>query len=268
MTALWSIGELAARTGLPVRTIRFYSDAGVVPEAERSEAGYRLYGPDALARLGLVRALRDLGVDLRTIRRVLEREVSVRDVAAAHAAAIDAQIRVLRGQQAVLQAVARRERDPQELQTMHRLAQLSDDERRRIIDDFLDHIFDGLDVDPAFVARMRSAQPALPDDPSPEQVDAWIELAELVQDAGLPRAHPRDVGGGRRAGAAGRATCVPSRSAPALRRLAASSRGRRRPRRSWRRCCPSSGRPTVRRSPTGSRPAPTRGRSATGSCWR
>jgi DNA-binding transcriptional MerR regulator len=182
MTALLSIGELSVRTGLPVRTIRFYSDRGVVPPAERSDAGYRLYGPDALARLGLVRALRDLGVDLATIRRVLEREIAVADVAAAHAAAIDAQIRVLRVQRAVLQAVARRGSDPQELQHMHRLAQLSDEERRRIVAEFLDHVFDGLDVDPAFVARMRSAMPSLPDDPSPEQVDAWIELAELVQD--------------------------------------------------------------------------------------
>ena len=66
---------------------------------------------------------------------------------------------------------------------MHRLAQLSDDERRRIVADFLDHVFDGLEIDPAFEARMRSAAPALPDDPSPEQVDAWIALAELVQDA-------------------------------------------------------------------------------------
>ena len=71
MTALLSIGELATRTGLPVRTIRFYSDSGVVPPADRTEAGYRLYGPDALARLGLVRTLRDLGIDLATIRRVL-----------------------------------------------------------------------------------------------------------------------------------------------------------------------------------------------------
>ena len=183
MTALLSIGELAARTGLPVRTIRFYSDAGVVPPADRTDAGYRLYGPDAPARLGLVRTLRDLGVDLATIRRVLDRELSLGDVAAAHAAAVDAQIRVLRVQKAVLQAVARRGADPKELLTMHRLAQLSDAERRRIVADFLDHVFDGLEIDPAFEARMRSAAPALPDDPSPEQVDAWIELAELVQDA-------------------------------------------------------------------------------------
>lgn len=185
MTALLSIGELASRTGLPVRTIRFYSDEGVVPPADRTDAGYRLYGPDALARLGLVRTLRDLGLDLATIRRVLEREVSLTDVAAAHAAALDAQIRVLRVQKAVLQAVARRDRDPKELHKMHRLAQLSDDERKRIVADFLDHVFDGLDIDPGFEQRMRGATPELPDEPTPEQVDAWIELAELVQDPGF-----------------------------------------------------------------------------------
>ncbi len=182
MTALLSIGELASKTGLPVRTIRFYSDAGVVPEADRTEAGYRLYGEDALARLGLVRTLRDLGIDLPTIRRVLEREVSVPDVAAAHAAALEAQIRVLRVQKAVLEAVARRGSDPQEMQRMHKLAQLSDDERKRIVADFLDTAFEGLDMDPTFVAHMKSGLPELPEDPKPEQVDAWIELAELVQD--------------------------------------------------------------------------------------
>src|SRR4051794_31101631 len=185
VTALLSIGELASRTGLPVRTIRFYSDAGVVPPADRTDAGYRLYGPDALARLGLVRALRDLGLDLATIRRVLERELSLTDMAAAHAAALDAQIRVLRVQKAVLQAVVRRDSDPKELLKMHRLAQLSDDDRKRIVADFLDAIFEGLNIDPGFAARMRSATPELPDDPTPEQVDAWIELAELVQDPGF-----------------------------------------------------------------------------------
>ena len=187
MTDLLSIGELSSATGLAVRTIRFYSDSGVVPPAARTDAGYRLYGPDALARLGLVRTLRDLGIDLATIRRVLEHEVTVPDVAAAHAAALDAQIRVLRVQKAVLQAVARRGSHPQEMQAMHRLAQLSDDERRRIVADFLDEAFAGLDIEPGFAARMRSAAPELPDDPTPEQVDAWIELAELVQDADFRR---------------------------------------------------------------------------------
>jgi hypothetical protein len=50
----YSIGDLARRTGLSVRTIRFYSDCGVLPPADRSPAGYRRYGPEALARLDLI----------------------------------------------------------------------------------------------------------------------------------------------------------------------------------------------------------------------
>lgn len=61
---LYSIGELSRRTGLTVKTIRFYSDRGIVPPTDRSPAGYRLYGPDALARLDLVRTLRELGARL------------------------------------------------------------------------------------------------------------------------------------------------------------------------------------------------------------
>ena len=46
----YSIGDLARRTRLSVRTIRFYSDSGVLPPADRSPAGYRRYGLEALAR--------------------------------------------------------------------------------------------------------------------------------------------------------------------------------------------------------------------------
>ena len=42
------IGQLAARTGLSVRTLRFYADAGVLTEAGRTPAGYRRFGPDAV----------------------------------------------------------------------------------------------------------------------------------------------------------------------------------------------------------------------------
>jgi DNA-binding transcriptional MerR regulator len=180
---LITIGELARRTGLTVRTLRFYADSGLVAPAARSDAGYRLYDADAAVRAELVRTLRELGVDLPTIRRVLARELTVADMAAAHAAALETQIRVLRARRAVLQAAARRGSDPQEMKLMHRLAQLSDDERRRIVAEFVEEIFDGLDADQGIVARMRAAMPDLPDDPSDEQLEAWIELAELVGDA-------------------------------------------------------------------------------------
>ncbi|MDQ0847614.1 MerR family transcriptional regulator [Streptomyces sp. V1I6] len=179
---LYSIGELARRTGLTVKTIRFYSDRGIVAPTDRSPAGYRLYNIDAVARLDLVRTLRELGLDLPTIRKVVDRELSLPEVAAAHAEALAVQIRVLRLRRAVLTAVAERGSTPEETELMHRLAQLSEDERRRLIGDFLDAVFGGLDAAPAFAGVMRSMTPELPDNPEAEQVQAWVELAEISLD--------------------------------------------------------------------------------------
>ena len=119
-----TIGELAARSGLSVRTLRFYADAGVLPEAGRSEAGYRLFAADTVARARLVRTLRELGVGLQDVKRVLAAEVSLAEVATAHASAIDAQIRTLRLQLAVLRAVAR-STEPKELELMTSLTKLN-----------------------------------------------------------------------------------------------------------------------------------------------
>lgn len=179
------IGELARRTGLSVKTIRFYSDRGIVPPADRSPAGYRRYGPEAVARLRLVRTLRELGVGLSAIREVVERETRLPEVAAAHAEALAVQIRVLHLRRAVLTAVARRGSTPEEMELMHRLAGLSEDERRRLTDDFLDAVLGGLD--PAFDSAgvMRSMTPELPAEPRTEQAEAWVELAELSQDPGF-----------------------------------------------------------------------------------
>jgi len=182
VATLYSIGELSRRTGLSVRTIRFYSDSGVVAPTTRSPAGYRLYDLDALLRLELLRTLRELGMDLATIQRVLDRELSVAEVAAAHADAMDVQIRVLQLRRSVLRAVASCGSDPEETKLMHRLTQLSGEERRRLIDDFVEGTFGTADAAPAAVAMVRAATPDLPDDPSSEQVTAWVELAELVGD--------------------------------------------------------------------------------------
>ncbi|MGW0030930.1 MerR family transcriptional regulator [Streptomyces sp. NPDC003314] len=180
--ALYSIGELARRTGLTVKTIRFYSDRGIVAPTDRSPAGYRLYDVDAVARLDLVRTLRELGLDLPTVRKVVDRELSLPGVAAAHAEALAVQIRVLRLRRAVLRAVAERGSTPEEMELMHRLAQLSEDERRRLTGDFLDAVFGGLDAAPGFAGVMRSMTPELPDSPEGEQVRAWVELAEMSLD--------------------------------------------------------------------------------------
>ncbi|MFC7817473.1 MULTISPECIES: helix-turn-helix domain-containing protein [unclassified Streptomyces] len=182
-TALMTIGELARATGLTVRTIRYWSDEGALPPVARSTGGYRLYDSASVARLELIRTLRELGLGLDAVRRVLAGEETVAQVAAAHVSALDAQIRSLRVTRAVLSTVARRGSTAKETTLMNKLARLSAAERRRIIDDFMAEVFEGIDTaDPDIRTRLRFAAANLPDDPTPEQVDAWVELAELIQD--------------------------------------------------------------------------------------
>lgn len=187
---LLTIGELARRTGVPARTIRFWSDAGLVPPAGRTGSGYRLYDAGAAGRLELVRALRELGLGLDVIQAVLSRARTVAEVAAAHVAVLDVQLRTLRLRRAVLSTVARNGHTIEETLIMSKLSQLSARERQRIIDDFVDGVFAGTDPDApgAGIARgMRQLPADLPDDPSPEQVDAWVELAGLVADEDFQR---------------------------------------------------------------------------------
>ncbi|MYV46742.1 MerR family DNA-binding transcriptional regulator [Streptomyces sp. SID2888] len=184
-TEMLTIGELARRTGVSVRTIRFWSDSGMIAPTGRTAGGFRLYDAGAEARVGLVRTLRELGLDLDTVCRVLERQVTVRDVATAHVRALDAEIRTLRVRRAVLDRVAREGSTTEEMRVMHELARMSADERQGIIDDFVRETFDGVDPDApgAHIAQAMRTMPAhLPADPTPEQVDAWVELAELVSD--------------------------------------------------------------------------------------
>ncbi|PNG19414.1 helix-turn-helix domain-containing protein [Streptomyces cahuitamycinicus] len=180
-----TIGRLARRTGLPVRTLRFWSDEGAVPPVARSASGYRLYDAGSVARVELVRTLRELGLGLDDVCLVLSGRTTVAEVADAHVAALDAQIRSLKVNRAVLSTVAKRGSTAEETALMNRLARLSAAERRQIVDEFKEEVFGGLDVDPRLRDRMRNLSIDLPDDPAPEQVDAWIELAELVRDPGF-----------------------------------------------------------------------------------
>ncbi|MGC4746394.1 MerR family transcriptional regulator [Micromonospora sp. DT201] len=178
----YTIGDLAQRTGLSVKTIRYYADSGIAPPTDRSPAGYRRYGPDAVARLELVRTLRDLGVDLATILRVVDCEVPLAEVAAAHAEALAVQIRLLGLRRAVLLVAARRGSGAAEVDDLHRLAQLTAREREHLVGDFLDIVFEGADDQPTYPGVIVSMTPQLPDEPTTEQVEAWLELAELCQD--------------------------------------------------------------------------------------
>ena len=182
-TGLFTIGELARVTGLSVRTIRFWSDEGALPPAARSAVGYRLYDAASVARLELIRTLRELGLGLSDVRRVVTGGTTVAEIAATHVAALDAQIGALQVTRAVLSTVARRGSTAEEMTLMNRLARLSAAERKRITDGFMEETFAGLDAaDPDIRTRMRFGLAELPEDPTPGQMDAWVELAGLLQD--------------------------------------------------------------------------------------
>jgi DNA-binding transcriptional MerR regulator len=65
------IGDLAAQAGLSAKTIRFYEQAGLLPQPPRTPGGYRDYPPGALDRLAFVRHAQSAGFTLADIRGVL-----------------------------------------------------------------------------------------------------------------------------------------------------------------------------------------------------
>jgi DNA-binding transcriptional MerR regulator len=72
-----------------VRTIRYWSDEGVLHPVTHSEGGYRLYDAESVARLELIRTLRELGLGLDAVRSVVAGETTVAEVAATHVAALE-----------------------------------------------------------------------------------------------------------------------------------------------------------------------------------
>jgi DNA-binding transcriptional MerR regulator len=65
------IGELARRTGLSVRTIRFYEQVGLLTATARTEGNHRVYAADEVAQLQRISSLRRLGLSLAQVGEVL-----------------------------------------------------------------------------------------------------------------------------------------------------------------------------------------------------
>lgn len=65
------IGELAKKAGVPVATIRYYEQEGLLPKPSRSDSNYRQYGPDATKHLAFITQCRSLDISVAEIRRLL-----------------------------------------------------------------------------------------------------------------------------------------------------------------------------------------------------
>ncbi len=66
------IGEVAERTELSLRTIRYYEEVGLVPPSARSQGGFRLYTDGDVERLLLVKRMKPLEFSLDEMRDLLE----------------------------------------------------------------------------------------------------------------------------------------------------------------------------------------------------
>ena len=66
------IQEVAAEIGLTPRSIRYYEEIGLVTPSGRTEGGFRLYTDADIERLGLVKALKPVGLTLEALRELIE----------------------------------------------------------------------------------------------------------------------------------------------------------------------------------------------------
>lgn len=66
------IGVVAKESGLPIKTIRYYEEFGLLKTIGRTEGGYRLFSSDVLTRLHFIKRAQHLGMSLSDIREFLE----------------------------------------------------------------------------------------------------------------------------------------------------------------------------------------------------
>ncbi|WP_136658986.1 MerR family transcriptional regulator [Nitratireductor sp. XY-223] len=66
-----SIGKASELSGVHIETIRYYEREGVLPKAERTESGRRIYSDDDIARMRFVRHCREYGFPIRDTRTLL-----------------------------------------------------------------------------------------------------------------------------------------------------------------------------------------------------
>ncbi|MGW1893361.1 helix-turn-helix domain-containing protein [Streptomyces sp. NPDC002004] len=182
----WTIGQLAARTGLPVKTVRYYSDIGLLTVAERSAGGHRRYAPEALEQLRLVQRLRALDTPIATVTQVATGERSLGELVAGELDVVQSRLAELRWREATLQALD----DCSGQERLRRLEVLSRVQRLPEAQDRLVRSW-ALTIPSCIPARLTAtiteqAVPEPPQDPTAEVVLAYAELHTLTRHRDFP----------------------------------------------------------------------------------
>jgi Cu(I)-responsive transcriptional regulator len=113
--ALHNIGEASALAGVSAKMIRHYESIGLIPEAARTFAGYRLYSDADVHRLQFIKRARTLGFSIKQIEALLSlwddrsrASADVKRLAKAHAAELAQRIEEMQAMQRTLETLARR----------------------------------------------------------------------------------------------------------------------------------------------------------------
>ncbi len=102
-----NIGEVAAETGITSKSIRYYESIGLIPEAHRSNGGYRQYSDKDVQTLHFIRRARKLGFTVGELEELLSlyrdrnrASADVRDIAIKHIADLNKKVAELEGMRA------------------------------------------------------------------------------------------------------------------------------------------------------------------------
>ena len=180
----WTVGELAQQAGVSAGTLRHYHRLGILTPSRTTAAGYRLYTPRDRERLELIRALRGLDVDLAEITSLIRGAKTLRQIAELHLRTLELQLKSIGRRRAVLRVVLR-DSAPPSLERLQRLQALSDYERREreiFLTAEMTRRIGALGPQRLPTEIFATALSTLPDAPTDEQVEAWLELAEMVSD--------------------------------------------------------------------------------------
>lgn len=190
-SARLTIGALARQAGISAQTLRHYDQLGLLRPATKSAGGYRLYTDQDRARLELIRALRALDLDLDTIARLLRGAVGLSRVAELHLRTLDLQARTLGRRRAVLRVLLRSEKAPtaERLARLQALAGFESMERERFLGEQLGDRLRGTPNVRLAQWIQTAAMVDLPEQPTEAQVEAWLELAEMVSDPAFLERH-------------------------------------------------------------------------------
>ena len=109
----FNIGQAAAQSGVSTKMIRHYESLGLLPLVQRTDAGYRQYGPGEVHTLSFIRRGRALGFSMAEIAELLKlwqnkqrASADVKQIALTHVADLDRRITEMTAMKNTLQHLA------------------------------------------------------------------------------------------------------------------------------------------------------------------